>query len=164
MSTSVKQNEVSSPSINLVIELSELATWHAHTTVLSALESLDSVPLCCHAKELLLTSSSSSQDLSVLSHALGFESGTYWGSYMYCVSIIPNNRESPYNKPWHRHAVELSIGFNWFSLWQLQVTQKQGRVYYASTERYKSALREWERCHIHFIVMPMSCWAMFWKC
>lgn len=66
--TSVKQNEVSSPSINLVIELSELATWRAHTTMLSALRSLDSIPLCCHAEELFLAFSSSSQSsLSALS-------------------------------------------------------------------------------------------------
>lgn len=76
VSTSVKQNEVSSPSINLVIELSELATWHAHTNVLSALRSLDSIPLCCHAEELLLTFSSSSHgSLSALSLSLGFEMG-----------------------------------------------------------------------------------------
>lgn len=60
VSTSVKQNEVSSLSINLVIELSELATWHAHTTMLSALRSLDSIPLCCLAEELFFAFSFSS--------------------------------------------------------------------------------------------------------
>lgn len=60
VSTSVNQNEVSSQSINLVIELSELATWRAHTTMLSVLRSLDSIPLCCHAEELLLAFSFSS--------------------------------------------------------------------------------------------------------
>lgn len=68
VSTSVKQNEVSSQSINLVIELSELATWHAHTTMLSALRSLDSIPLCCHAEELFPTFSFSNHgSLSALS-------------------------------------------------------------------------------------------------
>lgn len=77
VSTSVKQNEVSSPSINLVIELSELATWHAHATMLSALRSLDSIPLRCHAEELLLAFSSSSH--GSLSSLFRLRAGTVVG-------------------------------------------------------------------------------------
>lgn len=58
VSTSVKQNEVSSLSINLVIELSEagyVRRTHKHTNARLARPSPDEVVLCCQTEEALFS-------------------------------------------------------------------------------------------------------------